>query len=280
MIKLANVSVSYAGSAEEALTDVTITVREGSFCAVLGPNGAGKTTLVKLLTGAIAPTSGQVLVAGRDPTSRDRRGVAQTVAVVPQAVDVALGFSTREVVMMGRAPHQGLWMRASPEDEAAVDDAIAACDLAGLGARPVASLSGGEQKRVAIARALAQKTPILILDEANAHLDVRHTIAIHEVLSREIARRRLTVVAVLHDLNAAAQYANDIILMKAGRVVAQGAVEAVMTYRRLKEVFEAELYVGVNELDGARYFLPVRPDVPRTGGGERPGSRPPGSSDL
>jgi iron complex transport system ATP-binding protein len=122
----------------------------------------------------------------------------------------------------------------------------------------VAELSGGEQKRVAIARALAQEAQVLILDEPGAHLDIRHSIEVHEVVRREVAERRLACVAVLHDLNAAAQYADRVALLNAGRLVAHGTVEEVMTYRRLKDVFEAELYVGVNELDGSRYFLPVR----------------------
>jgi iron complex transport system ATP-binding protein len=108
-----------------------------------------------------------------------------------------------------------------------------------------------------------------LLDEAGAHLDVRHAIALHELVAREVAERRLACLAVMHDLNAAAQYADRVVLLKGGRLVADGSIEEVMTYRRLKEVFETELYVGVNELDGARYFLPVRPR-----------SRPPGGRDL
>ncbi len=123
----------------------------------------------------------------------------------------------------------------------------------------MAELSGGEQKRVAIARALAQEAPILVLDEAGAHLDVRHTITVHELVRRELSRRAIACVAVLHDLNAAARYADRVVLLKGGRMVAEGPVEQVMTYHRLRDVFETELYVGVNELDGARYFLPFRP---------------------
>jgi len=160
---------------------------------------------------------------------------------------------------MGRAPHQGAWMRASGHDEEAVERALAACELEALADRPVAELSGGEQRRVAIARALAQEGEVLLLDEPGAYLDVRQSIELYEVVRREVVERRLACVAVLHDLNAAAQYADQVALLKAGRLLACGSVEEVMTYRRLKEAFEAELYVGVNELDGTRYFLPVRP---------------------
>lgn len=245
--------------AADALEDVSLEVAAGQLCAVLGPNGAGKSTLVKLLSGALRPRRGSVRVLGADLAYLDRRAIARKVAVVPQVVEAALGFSVREVVMMGRAPHQGAWMSANKADHEAVERALDACDLADLADRPVAELSGGEQKRAAIARALAQEAPVLLLDEAGAHLDVRHAIAVHEVVRRELARRELACVAVLHDLNAAAQYADRVALLRAGKIVAEGTVEDVMTYRQLKEVFETELYVGVNELDNARYFLPVRP---------------------
>ncbi|MBK9262729.1 MAG: ABC transporter ATP-binding protein [Polyangiaceae bacterium] len=257
--ELRGVSAGY-GSGQKALENIDLEVRKGEICAVLGPNGAGKSTLVKVVSGALAPDRGAVFVLG-EPLSRDRRDIAQKIAVVPQVSEAAAGFSVREVVMMGRAPYQGAWMRASERDEQAVARALAACELDSLANRSVTALSGGEQQRVAIARALAQEAPILLLDEANAHLDVRHFIAVNELVRREVQDRQLACVMVLHDLNAAAQYADRIALLKTGRLVAHGSIEEVMTYRRLKEVFEAELYVGVNELDNARYFLPVRPQV-------------------
>jgi len=256
-VDLASVWAGYG--AVDALSGVCLTVRAGELCAVLGPNGAGKSTLVKLLSGALRPRRGSASLFGGDLATLDRRAVARLVAVVPQHVEVAFGFTAREIVMMGRAPHQGAWMRATSADREAVEHAIDACALAPLASRPVAELSGGEQKRVAIARALAQEAPLLLLDEAGAHLDVRHTIAVHEVVRREIARRGIACIAVLHDLNIAARYADRVALLKAGRIVAEGTIEEVMTYRKLKDVFETDLYVGVNEIDDARYFIPMRP---------------------
>jgi iron complex transport system ATP-binding protein len=256
-VELFGVSAGYGGA--DILHDVSLTVRAGQLCAVLGPDGAGKSTLVKLISGALRPRVGRVALGGADLAALDRPAIARRVAVVPQAVEVAFGFTVREVVMMGRAPHQGAWMHATEADHAAVERAIEACELVDLAARSVAALSGGEQKRVAIARALAQEAPVLVLDEAGAHLDVRHAISIHELIRRELTRRDLACIAVLHDLNAAARYADRVALLKAGRVVAEGTVPEVMTYRHLTDVFETELYVGVNELDDSRYFLPYRP---------------------
>lgn len=257
-IELRDVAARYP-SGRLALQGITLAVRPGELCAVLGPNGAGKSTLVRVLCGALLPAEGEALILGESVRRLDRRAIARRVAVVHQAGPSAPGFTVREVVMMGRAPHQGGWMEASARDQEAVTRALRSCELTGLEGRLATELSGGEQKRVAIARALAQEGEILILDEPGAHLDVRHSVAVHEVVRREVAGRRLACVAVLHDLNAAAQYADRVVLLKEGRLVAQGTVEEVMTYRRLKDVFEAELYVGVNELDDSRYFLPVRP---------------------
>lgn len=274
-IALDHVGASYP-TGVRALDDVSFSVQKGEICAVLGPNGAGKSTLVRLLSGALRADKGEIRLFGEPIHALDRKALARRVAVVPQTTPAALGFSVREVVMMGRAPHQGGWMSASPEDEAAVEKALRACDLEALAKRPLAELSGGEQKRAAIARALAQEGAILVLDEAAAHLDVRHSIAVHEVVRREVEERGLACLAVLHDLNVAAQYADKVALLKEGKLVAFGSIEEVMTYARLKDVFESELYVGVNELDNARYFLPVRPAARRSGtrdggGGPEPG---------
>ncbi len=259
-IELWGVSVSY-GAGRGALSSIDLSVRKGEICAVLGPNGAGKSTLVKVISGALTPERGTVHVLGEPLARLDRREIAQRIALVPQSSEPVPGFTVREIVMMGRAPYQGAWMRASRRDEEAVERAIARCELEPLRDRAVAELSGGEQQRVSIARALAQEAPVLLLDEATAHLDVRHFISLSELVQREVRERELACLMVLHDLNAAAQYADRVALLKAGRLVAHGTIEEVMTYRRLKEVFEAELYVGVNELDNARYFLPVRPQV-------------------
>jgi iron complex transport system ATP-binding protein len=188
----------------------------------------------------------------------DRRDVARRVAVVAQNEEVSFGFTVREVVAMGRAPHQGAWMRATEADREIVDEALLRCDLVALAERPVAELSGGEQKRVAIARALSQKPKVLLLDEPSAFLDVRHEVDLYDRLAEEVAKDQLACVVVMHDLNIAAQYASRVVLMKRGRIVAEGKVDDVLTYARLKETFDADLYCGVNELTGSRFFLPMR----------------------
>ncbi|HEY2510616.1 MAG TPA: ABC transporter ATP-binding protein [Polyangiaceae bacterium] len=268
-IEARNVHASYGGRSshrlvEEPLVGVNLALGAGELVCLLGPNGAGKSTLVRVLAGTLPPTRGEVRLFGRSMAELDRREVARVLAVVPQISEVAWGFPVRDVVTMGRAPHQDGWLRASDEDRQVVSDVLERCDLTRLANRPVDELSGGEQKRVAIARALAQKPRVLLLDEPAAFLDVHHQIGLYDLLAESVAREQLACLVVMHDLNAAAQYATRVALAKGGRFVAVGTVEEVMTYRTLRETFDADLYCGLNELTGARFFVPMR-------GGNRPG---------
>ena len=149
-------------------------------------------------------------------------------------------------------------MQTTSEDDAIVEAALRRCDLEHVASRPANQLSGGEQKRVAIARALAQEPKILLLDEPGAFLDVRHQLDLYELLQIEVKTKNLTCIVVMHDLNIASQFADQIVLMKKGRVIAAGSVEEVMTWNTLKQTFDTDLYCGVNDLTGARFFLPMR----------------------
>jgi iron complex transport system ATP-binding protein len=246
------------GPAPTVLRDVSVGVRRGELVALLGANGAGKSTVVKVACGLVKPTRGRVTLAGRDIADMTRSAVARAVAVVEQSSQPALAFTVREVVSMGRAPHQGAWMASSDEDASVIDAALRRCDLTGLEHRVVTELSGGEQKRVSIARALAQTPDVLLLDEPGAFLDVRHQLSLYELLLEETRSRNLACLVVMHDLNVAAQFADRVVLLAEGRVVGDGTVEEVMTYRKLEETFGADLYCGQNDLTGARFFLPMR----------------------
>lgn len=235
-----------------------LTLGAGELVCVLGPNGAGKTTLVRVASGLLAASEGDVHLLGANVASLSRAEVARGLAVVEQQQQLAMGFTVREVVAMGRAPHQGAWMRPTSRDEGIIGEALARCDLVSLAARPAHALSGGEQKRVAIARALVQEPKVLLLDEPGAFLDVRHQLDLYELLASEVKGRELACLVVMHDLNVAAQFADRIVLMKNGSVVAAGKVDEVMTWKTLKETFDTDLYCGVNDLTGARFFLPMR----------------------
>ncbi|HEY8042461.1 MAG TPA: ABC transporter ATP-binding protein [Polyangiaceae bacterium] len=258
-VELDGVCHRYADTAAAmALVRVTLVVRPGEVTALLGPNGAGKSTLLRVAAGLLRPTEGSVRLLGRPVERLDRRAIAREVALVLQSEAVAAGFRVREVVAMGRAPHQDGWMRERPADRAAVDDALARCDLTRFADRAVDALSGGEQRRVAIARALAQQPRVLMLDEPAAFLDVRHRLELHELLGGVAARDRIACLVAMHDLDEASRLATRVVLMREGRVVAAGAPAEVMTPALLRETFDADVDVGTHATSGQRYFVPLR----------------------
>jgi iron complex transport system ATP-binding protein len=235
---------------------VSLVARAGEVTALLGANGAGKSTLLRLVAGLLAPCAGTVSLGGQDVAGMDRRAIARAVALVPQSERVAEGFRVRDVIAMGRAPHQDGWMTPRQLDRDAVDEALDRCDLTAVADRNVETLSGGEQRRVAVARALAQRPRVLALDEPAAFLDIRHRLELHELLSEVTARDRVACLVAMHDLDAAARIAKQVVLMRGGRVVAAGSPDEVMTSPRLAETFEAEIDVGVHA-SGARTFFAV-----------------------
>lgn len=250
------VSAGYPG--RPVLDRISLEARAGELLAVLGPNGAGKSTLVRVLSGTLAPSAGRVLLRGRPLSELRRREIAREIAVVPQESDVSFGFSVRQVVMMGRAPHQTGLLLASGEDESIVRDALERCELVELAERPISELSGGERRRVTIARALCQRAGAMILDEPAAHLDVRHAAAVGELARRAVDERGVACVAVMHDLAAAARFADRVVLLQAGQVRARGVPDEVLRPELLAETYGVPIRVGADPEDGQRYFLPGR----------------------
>ena len=240
----------------DVLSDVSLALSPGELVVVVGPNGAGKSTLLRVLAGTLAPRLGHVTLFDQDLDRLDRRAIARKLAVVPQSGDVAFGFRVEQVVMMGRTPHQGGLLLAGRADVEAVDEAVAMTGIAHLRNRSVGELSGGEQKLVALARALAQKPRVLLLDEPSAHLDPRHAVAIFELLVDQARRRGLACLAIAHDLNLAAAFADRIVLLHQGTVRAFGPVAEVMTEATLHEAFGVDLEIG--EVGSLRFFVPRR----------------------
>lgn len=196
------------------LRGVSLAVETGVFLAVIGPNGAGKSTLIRLLAGLLQPQSGTISIGGTDIRSYSRRQLATKVALVQQEFIPAFGFSVRETVLMARTPHFSQLGFERQEDHRMVADALAMTDTAPFAARPLADLSGGERQRVFIARALAQDTPILLLDEPTSFLDLKHQVAIYDLLKSVQRARGRTIIAITHDINLAAQYCDQALLLQ------------------------------------------------------------------
>ncbi len=234
-------------------------VAEGETTAILGPNGAGKTTLLRLAAGAIPADAGRILLFGTPLASLSARERARLVAVVPQEAQLAFDFTVREVVLMGRAPHLGLLGLESGKDLEVVREAMERTEVLGFAERPFTRLSGGERQRVVLARALAQQPRLLLLDEPTAFLDLRHRLAVYDLLTRLSRETGLTVVVASHDMNLAARHCGRLVLLHHGEIVADGAPEEVLDRDRLRRVYEVEAEIHREPGEGRPYVVPIAP---------------------
>ncbi|MBI1340869.1 ATP-binding cassette domain-containing protein [bacterium] len=232
-----NITVSASG--RTIVDGVHLALAAGEFVGLIGPNGAGKSTLMRALAGVQRPSAGVVAAANRPLQATPPRQRARTIAYLPQDRRIEWRLSVRDVVRLGRFPHQAGDGRPTPDCEAAVTRALTRVELLDLSERPATVLSGGELSRVLLARALAVEAPFMLLDEPAAALDPYHQILVMEVL-RDCARNGCGVMAAIHDLALAARYMDRLILLDAGRIVCDGPPAEVITPERLREVYHVE----------------------------------------
>jgi iron complex transport system ATP-binding protein len=256
ILEAREITVRYYRRAAPALEAVSCQVAGSQLLAVVGPNGSGKTTLVRALLGLVPLEHGEVLIDGRPVGEWPRRSLAQTVGVVGQQEEAVLRLTVAEAVMLGRYARLGPLAAPGAADRDAVRAALERCDIAELAERSVDSLSGGEWKRVRIARALAQQPRALVLDEPTASLDVRHEMELLELV-RELVDSGLAGLVITHHLNLAARFANRIILLDRGRVVAEGRPGEVLDETTLTRVFEWPVAV-TTWADGSPQVVPLR----------------------
>jgi iron complex transport system ATP-binding protein len=242
-------------------------VLDGSVTAVIGPNGCGKSTLLRALGRLLRPRAGEVLLDGRRIDRLPTREVARTLGLLPQTPVAPEGLTVADLVARGRHPHQAWFRQWSRDDEAVVAEAMASTGVLELGDRPVDSLSGGQRQRAWIAMALAQGTDLLLLDEPTTHLDLAHAVDVLDLVDRLNAERGQTVLMVLHDLNLAARYADRLVAMKAGRIVAQGPPRDVLTPALLEEVFGLRAVVLPDPVSRGVLVVPIGT---RSGAGAQP----------
>jgi iron complex transport system ATP-binding protein len=232
-------------------------VVEGSVTAVVGPNGCGKSTLLRALGRLLRPHGGQVLLDGRDITRTPTRDVARRLGVLPQSPVAPEGLTVTDLVARGRHPHQRWYRQWSRDDERVVAEALAWTDISELADRSVDELSGGQRQRAWLSMALAQGTDLLLLDEPTTYLDLAHQVDVLELVRRLHRERGRTVVMVLHDLNLAARYADRLVAMRDGRVVAAGAPVDVVTEDLLERVFGLRARVLTDPVAGTPLVVPV-----------------------
>ena len=240
LLDAADISVSLGGT--EILDDVDLTAERGEFVGLVGPNGAGKTTVLRTLRASLDPDDGVVRVDGDRLADLSAKAVSRRVASTPQATTLSFEFTVERTVEMGRTPHLGRFDRVGTADREAVASAMERVDVARFADRPITSLSGGERQRVLLARALAQSTPVLLLDEPTASLDINHAVRTLELV-RDLVSEGKTAVAAIHDLNLAARYCDKLVLLTGGSVRAAGDPAEVLTSETLRDAFDAETLV-------------------------------------
>ena len=224
------------------LDEVTVTLTPGVLTAIIGPNGSGKSTLLRVLAGVWPLTGGEATLNEEPLVQMPRRAVAQRLSFLPQDTRCDFAFTVEEIVAMGRNPHRGQFAAENAADREAVHDAMTTCDLLHLRGRIITRLSGGERQRVALARCLAAQPDVLLLDEPTAHLDLEHALSLLK-LCRTLAARGTTVVVATHDIGNVARFADEIVLLHSGRVVASGSPASVLTPARLRSVFSVDTHV-------------------------------------
>ncbi|TQS47037.1 ABC transporter ATP-binding protein [Cryptosporangium phraense] len=236
--------------------DLGVEIADGSFTVIVGPNACGKSTLLKALARVLEPRAGTVYLDGKAITSYPSKEVARRLGMLPQSPVVPNGIVVEDLVARGRFAHQRLLRQWSSEDEAAVAEAMRLTEVTALAERYVDELSGGQRQRVWLALALAQQTEILLLDEPTTFLDLAHQFEVLD-LCADLHEQGRTIVAVLHDLNQAARYATDMIVMKAGAVVGQGAPAAVMTPELIEDVFGVPCEIMDDPATGTPMIIPA-----------------------
>jgi iron complex transport system ATP-binding protein len=244
-----------AGS-KTLVANVTLTVAPGTWCTIVGPNGAGKTTLVEAIAGLRKASQGSILISDQALAGMPERERAQRIALVPQHPVIPSGMSVADYVSLGRVAYHGLFRPPSAKDRNVIESVLERLSLVDFRERDVMTLSGGERQRMVLARALVQSTSVIVLDEPITGLDMRHQMDMLELLKSEVAQCDLTVIATLHDLTLAGQFADRLVLLDHGEVVLDGSANDVIRSDELAQCYRMNLRVV--DVDGADVVVPVR----------------------
>jgi iron complex transport system ATP-binding protein len=253
MLRMDQVEVGYPPAF--VLRDINLQVAPGEVVALVGPNGVGKSTLIKAAAGTLPLRQGTVKIDGEELHRLRAGDRAQRISVVAQALNLPPAFSVLDLVLMGRTPYLGWLERESAEDLEIAWQAMERTETAAMATRPIGELSGGEQQRVLIARALAQATPVMLMDEPTAHLDLRHQDLLLKLVRRLVEEDGLAVLIALHDLNLVSKFADRVALLSAGTLHRVGLPVEVLTPGELAQVYGIEIHVMAHPVHGKPLVL-------------------------
>lgn len=253
-LQAAHLAVGYGE--REVIRELDLRVPDGAMTVIVGPNACGKSTLLRSMARLVRPSAGEVLLDGVPVASYGGKALARELGLLPQSPSAPDGMSVADLVARGRYPHQSLLRQWSAADERAVQEAMAAADVADLADAAVQELSGGQRQRVWLAMALAQQTDILLLDEPTTYLDIAHQIEVLE-LARRLVREGRTVVAVLHELNLAFRYADHLVVMARGDIVATGVPREIVTPGLIERVYDLPCRIIPDPLTGTPLVIPA-----------------------
>lgn len=254
MLHVRDLTVSYG--AATIIDGLALDVPRGGVTTIVGPNGCGKSTLLRAVAGLIPRERGEVVLDGRNTAEMKRREIARTLAVLPQTPVAPDGLTVRDLVGRGRHPHQTWLRQASEKDSAMVDEVMELTQVAEFAERPLERLSGGQRQRAWIAMVLAQDTPLVLLDEPTTYLDLSHSVELLALIRRLADDMGRTVVMVLHDLNLAARFSDQLVVMKGGEVQAAGTPAEVVSEQLLAEVFSLPAVVAEDPVAGGPLIVP------------------------
>ncbi|AXK44186.1 ABC transporter ATP-binding protein [Brachybacterium saurashtrense] len=252
-LRAEHVTLGYDGA--PVITGLSTAIPPGSFTVIIGPNACGKSTLLRGLSRLLPARAGEVILDGKAITTHPAKEVARRLGLLPQSALAPDGITVADLVARGRYPHQGLFPQWSPADRRAVHEALEATGTLALAPRRVDELSGGQRQRVWVAMVLAQQTDLLLLDEPTTFLDIAHQVELMELFAH-LHRQGRTVVAVLHDLNHAARYADHVIAMRDGRILATGTPDEVVTSERVEQIYDLPNVVIADPVSGGPLVVP------------------------
>ncbi|WP_456275037.1 ABC transporter ATP-binding protein [Bacillus sp. AK031] len=248
--------VTYDHSEHFELKEISMTISTGEIISLIGPNGSGKSTLLRLMARLLAPKEGSILLDGEAIHRMKTRDVAKQMAMLPQMHDHFLDLTVKELVEFGRYPHQKSRAALTDKDRDVVDWALEVTNMKGYTHRLLPSLSGGERQRAWISMAIAQQPNVLLLDEPTTYLDIAHQLEVMELVQQLNRTQNMTIIMVLHDINQAAEYSDELFVMNHGKIQYEGAPDQVMSAEMFQSVFHID--VDIHKSDGALFYKPKR----------------------